>query len=350
MVLKRQCRTDLSKDVARRNSSRSIHPIVCLLTIMACIGQRCCSSAVRTDGSPALLGRSRPAHPPQLHLFTLNRIRGFQTIRSKKAPIAASLPEGPEAPEPNIAFGNQFANQRSPSKPTRGEGPPPNSRRLQTTSPRKGSPSTGRSRPTTKPMSYADRSRPSKTSDRLLPKEFAAQGYASRSVYGPGGAKGPRSNLRVRPVKTEEEDSKEWKTQRDALRAKFPEGWESPKRLSPEALEGIRAMHAQYPDHFSTPILAQYFKVSPEAIRRILKSKWRPNADEDEERRKRWERRGEAVWTKWAAEGKHAPVKWRSKGIGMLYCGSRISLVLWLTSMQVLVHDVRLRTGNFKEH
>ncbi|KIM97405.1 hypothetical protein OIDMADRAFT_96520, partial [Oidiodendron maius Zn] len=71
-----------------------------------------------------------------------------------------------------------------------------------------------------------------------------------------------------------------WQIDKQALKEKFPEGWNPRKRLSPDALAGIRALHASMPTAFTTEHLAQRFEVSPEAIRRILKSKWVPNAEE----------------------------------------------------------------------
>ena len=109
-----------------------------------------------------------------------------------------------------------------------------------------------------------------------------------------------------------------WQIQNHSLKDKFGDtgGWNPRKKLSPDALEGIRALNAQYPDRFTTPILADQFKVSPEAIRRILKSKWRPNAEEDEERRARWDKRGERIWSNLVELGVHPPKKWRQMGIG----------------------------------
>ncbi|KAF2664027.1 hypothetical protein BT63DRAFT_361921, partial [Microthyrium microscopicum] len=52
------------------------------------------------------------------------------------------------------------------------------------------------------------------------------------------------------------------------------------KKLSPDTMDGIRALHAQYPTHFTTPVLAKHFEITPEAIRRILKSRWTPSAKE----------------------------------------------------------------------
>ncbi|PYH78009.1 hypothetical protein BO82DRAFT_249753, partial [Aspergillus uvarum CBS 121591] len=64
------------------------------------------------------------------------------------------------------------------------------------------------------------------------------------------------------------------------LKEKFKEGWNPPKKLSPDAIEGIRHLHQVAPEQFTTPVLAEQFKVSPEAIRRILKSKWRASDKE----------------------------------------------------------------------
>ena len=108
-----------------------------------------------------------------------------------------------------------------------------------------------------------------------------------------------------------------WQIQKQALSEKFgASGWAPRKRLSPDALEGIRALHAQYPEKYTTPELAQQFAVSPEAIRRILKSKWKPNEEEEVDRRKRWDKRGEAIWSKMVEIGIKPPQKWRQMGVG----------------------------------
>ena len=110
-----------------------------------------------------------------------------------------------------------------------------------------------------------------------------------------------------------------WGIQKKALKEKFGEqGWKPRKRLSPDALDGIRTLHAQYPETYSTPVLAEHFKVSPEAIRRILKSKWQPNEEEEEKRKRRWEKRGENIWTEMSKLGVKPPKPWRQKGIGRL--------------------------------
>lgn len=120
-----------------------------------------------------------------------------------------------------------------------------------------------------------------------------------------------------------------WQVQKDAISSKFGSaGWTPRKRLSPDALEGIRALHAQFPDKFSTPVLANQFEVSVEAIRRILKSKWRPNDEEATNRRQRWDKRGERIWGQMVALGVKPPKKWREVSHGCPLLRSLHSLVL----------------------
>lgn len=108
-----------------------------------------------------------------------------------------------------------------------------------------------------------------------------------------------------------------WQIQKAALEDKFGEaGWKPRKRLSPDTLEGIRAVHASDPASYSTEILSDHFKVTPEAIRRILKSKWKASEDEVTDRRIRWERRGVKKWEELAKLGVRPPAKWRAMGIG----------------------------------
>lgn len=107
----------------------------------------------------------------------------------------------------------------------------------------------------------------------------------------------------------------DWKSQKAALKEKFPEGWQPRKRLSPDALAGIRALNAQFPDTYTTEALADKFEVSVESIRRILKSKWTPSAQEEQDRQERWFRRGMQVWERKAALGVKPPKRWRREGI-----------------------------------
>lgn len=107
-----------------------------------------------------------------------------------------------------------------------------------------------------------------------------------------------------------------WQIQKAALQRKFGEtGWQPRKRLSPDALEGLRALHASDPTTYSTGTLAEHFSITSEAVRRILKSKWKPSPEEIEARMKRWEKRGLKKWGEMAAQGVKPPKKWRDMGV-----------------------------------
>ena len=126
-----------------------------------------------------------------------------------------------------------------------------------------------------------------------------------------------RANLAKTRPGINNADREPWQVLKDVLGSKFGDaGWQPRKKLSPDALDGIRALHAQYPAQFTTPVLAEKFEVSAEAIRRILKGKWRPKGKEEEDRRERWARRGALIWASKAEQGMRPPAKWREMGIG----------------------------------
>ena len=107
-----------------------------------------------------------------------------------------------------------------------------------------------------------------------------------------------------------------WQVQKRALFEKFgSSGWCPRKRLAPDVLDSIRALNSQSPEKYTTPVLAEQFKVSPEAIRRILKSKWRPNEEEQAKRKLRWEKRGKTIWSQMVEIGIKPPKKWRAMGV-----------------------------------
>jgi hypothetical protein len=113
-------------------------------------------------------------------------------------------------------------------------------------------------------------------------------------------------------------DSTMWRRHKAAMKRILDgETWNpTRKKLSPDTMDGIRAMHQAYPETLTTPVLAKHFEVSPEAIRRILKSKWQPSEEEDEKRRQRWEKRGKEVWERLVREkGYKPPKKWRDLGV-----------------------------------
>jgi len=71
-----------------------------------------------------------------------------------------------------------------------------------------------------------------------------------------------------------------WAQHRASMKTKFPKGWAPPHKLSRAAMDGLRALHAHDPDTFATPVLADKFRISPEAVRRILRGKWQPTPEQ----------------------------------------------------------------------
>lgn len=112
-----------------------------------------------------------------------------------------------------------------------------------------------------------------------------------------------KSDPRVAPPLKKRED---WQIQKNALKQKFGgDSWNPRKKISPDAIEGIRGLHEQDPTTYSTEVLASQFQVSAEAIRRILKSKWSQNIspEKKQERRERWARRHDRIWDRQAELG-----------------------------------------------
>lgn len=79
--------------------------------------------------------------------------------------------------------------------------------------------------------------------------------------------------------------------------------WLPRKRVSPDSIDGIRALHAYDPAEYSIDALSGRFKISTSAIQRILKSRWRPSEQEQLQRRERWRRRGHGINISKAALG-----------------------------------------------
>ncbi|RPB01004.1 hypothetical protein L873DRAFT_1618956, partial [Choiromyces venosus 120613-1] len=70
-----------------------------------------------------------------------------------------------------------------------------------------------------------------------------------------------------------------WKVQKAALQKKFDKGWAPLKKLSPKARNWVKELHRSVPE-LTTERLSEIFMTSPEAIRRILSSKWTPSPEE----------------------------------------------------------------------
>lgn len=79
----------------------------------------------------------------------------------------------------------------------------------------------------------------------------------------------------------------DWRIQKNVLSEKFPQGWLPPKRISTEAIALLRLLQQSNPVAYTTPVLADRFKISVEAVRRILKSQFELDPVEMERREQR---------------------------------------------------------------
>jgi hypothetical protein len=100
----------------------------------------------------------------------------------------------------------------------------------------------------------------------------------------------------------------EWQREKLALRAKFDgAAWAPPKRISREAMDLVRSLAQADPKVYTTPALAAKFKISPEAVRRILRSNFELPGEEREQReRRRKEERMKSIQESAAGDGSGA--------------------------------------------
>lgn len=78
-----------------------------------------------------------------------------------------------------------------------------------------------------------------------------------------------------------------WLSHKKTMKKEFPDGWAPPKRISREAIDLLRLLQRSDPTVYTTPILAERFKISPESVRRILKSQFELSAEEKAKREAR---------------------------------------------------------------
>lgn len=93
----------------------------------------------------------------------------------------------------------------------------------------------------------------------------------------------------------------EYARHRQTMKQSFPDGWNPPRKLSREAMDGLRELYRYDPEAFATPVLAEKFRISPEAVRRILKGKWEPSKQRKTEMLEK-ERQAKAEYVKLSRE------------------------------------------------
>ncbi|KAG0636659.1 hypothetical protein HOY80DRAFT_976490 [Tuber brumale] len=111
-----------------------------------------------------------------------------------------------------------------------------------------------------------------------------------------------RQKLQHYVATTPKSELEAWKVQKAALQKKFGTGWAPRKKLSLKARDWVKELHSSVPD-LTTEKLAEIFRVSPEVIRRILKSNWTPSPKEAVEREQKWKRRRGRIWERWIDNG-----------------------------------------------
>lgn len=99
----------------------------------------------------------------------------------------------------------------------------------------------------------------------------------------------------------------EWVKRDESLRKRYGQ-WNPTRKLSRQQITDIKNLKVQYPG-MKTKQMADFFLISPESIRRILKSKWEPTDAEMEDLKRRTEKRKLFLKEKKAAalESSHTP-------------------------------------------
>ncbi|QHS75711.1 mitochondrial ribosome assembly protein RRG9 [Saccharomyces paradoxus] len=96
-------------------------------------------------------------------------------------------------------------------------------------------------------------------------------------------------------VRDDTKEIPEWKKQKMAVRKKLQGNrWNPSKKISQEQMEALRLLKFNFPE-LTASDLADRFKISPEAVRRILKSNWKRTDEENNNTHERWKRRGERI-------------------------------------------------------
>lgn len=122
--------------------------------------------------------------------------------------------------------------------------------------------------------------KPSKSVTGTLPtrKRMVAPAVERESRV-PVWARPPKEIETIKPPVAET-----WGEHRAAIKAKYPERWNPTKKVSREAMDAIRQLHKQDAETYPSWVLAQRFMISPEAVKRILKSNFRMSEGKVEEK------------------------------------------------------------------
>ncbi|KAH3660280.1 hypothetical protein OGAPHI_006866 [Ogataea philodendri] len=122
-------------------------------------------------------------------------------------------------------------------------------------------------------------------------KEHIAKNTA---IYSNKEAQTPKRQIKMPPAGWRKDKTlPEYMRQKYALKEKAAKmDLSTTKRLSREAIEGIRVLHARFPDELPSQKLAEFFRVPVVTVAKVLKSKWTPKPHEREAKERKWEERG----------------------------------------------------------
>jgi hypothetical protein len=101
-----------------------------------------------------------------------------------------------------------------------------------------------------------------------------------------------RSDTRKPPESWRKMKLPEWKRHKYALWEKFDgQAWNPGRKLSRDQMDSVRVLKSAMPN-LTASDLAKEFRISPEAVSKILKSRWKPLNDEEADNvRERWLKR-----------------------------------------------------------
>ncbi|KAK4053236.1 CAAX prenyl protease [Microbotryomycetes sp. JL221] len=84
----------------------------------------------------------------------------------------------------------------------------------------------------------------------------------------------PNQSLNSTSINNDDHHLPQWLKHRQTMKQKFPNGWQPPKRVSRQTMNLMKTLHQSNQTLYTLELLSEHFKISKEAVRRILKSKF----------------------------------------------------------------------------
>ncbi|KAJ2524203.1 Required for respiratory growth protein 9 mitochondrial [Coemansia sp. RSA 2049] len=114
------------------------------------------------------------------------------------------------------------------------------------------------------------------------------QSLTSKTVEAKGNPHQTKIETERLTEKLKDDTLEAWQRRKIELKLKLKgEGWNPAKKLATSSMEKIRLLNAEFPEVWTMKRLSGQFKVSQEAIRRILKSRFQPSESHTQKREKK---------------------------------------------------------------